>query len=145
MAFRDPNLDQLKEGKHLSNARKHRCATTGCNKFLTAYQGPGSETLCRDHQLGLSDYGGMGKLQKEHSHSRKDRCEGCGYAPAEDPRVTAIQDLKIRNQAIRALLDVDHMDGNHGNNDPANLRTLCKICHGIKTIVNQDHRTASRQ
>ena len=28
-------------------------------------------------------------------------------------------------------LEVHHLDGNHGNNDPANLAALCPLCHGI--------------
>lgn len=30
-------------------------------------------------------------------------------------------------------LDVDHIDGNHQNNDPVNLQTLCANCHRLKT------------
>jgi 5-methylcytosine-specific restriction endonuclease McrA len=30
---------------------------------------------------------------------------------------------------------VDHIDGNHSNNDPANLQTLCKNCHSLKTYA----------
>jgi len=32
-------------------------------------------------------------------------------------------------------LDVDHIDGDHRNNDPANLQTLCKNCHVLKTYA----------
>lgn len=35
-------------------------------------------------------------------------------------------------------LDVDHIDGNHSNNDPSNLQTLCANCHRLKTKLNQD-------
>lgn len=30
-------------------------------------------------------------------------------------------------------LDVDHIDGDHYNNDPDNLQTLCANCHRLKT------------
>jgi 5-methylcytosine-specific restriction endonuclease McrA len=30
-------------------------------------------------------------------------------------------------------LDVDHIDGDHENNDPTNLQTLCANCHRLKT------------
>ncbi|OYW72998.1 MAG: hypothetical protein B7Z37_23290, partial [Verrucomicrobia bacterium 12-59-8] len=30
-------------------------------------------------------------------------------------------------------LEVDHIDGNHKNNDPSNLWTLCANCHREKT------------
>ena len=51
-----------------------------------------------------------------------DSCELCGFI------------------AIHAVqLDVDHIDGNHQNNDPSNLMTLCANCHRLKTHVNKDH------
>ena len=140
MTFRDPNTDPLKEGQHLINARKNKCTIPGCDNLLTAYQGPGSDTMCREHQLLDKDYGGLAKTQKIHSFSRKKYCEACGFEPYNDPRLLEISDPVIRNQAIRSILDVDHMDGDHDNNHPENLQTLCKICHGIKTIVNSDYR-----
>jgi len=30
-------------------------------------------------------------------------------------------------------LTVDHIDGNHDNDDPDNLQTLCACCHNLKT------------
>jgi hypothetical protein len=30
-------------------------------------------------------------------------------------------------------LDIDHVDGDRYNNNPANLRTYCKACHSEKT------------
>lgn len=36
-------------------------------------------------------------------------------------------------------LDVDHIDGNHANNDVSNLMTLCANCHRLKTQMNNDH------
>ena len=32
-------------------------------------------------------------------------------------------------------LDVDHIDGNHNNNDVDNLQTLCANCHRLKTAL----------
>ena len=34
--------------------------------------------------------------------------------------------------------DVDHIDGNHYNNDPSNLQTLIKFAHKFKTDVSGD-------
>jgi hypothetical protein len=42
-------------------------------------------------------------------------------------------------------LQVDHKDGNHTNNDPSNLQTLCACCHNIKTYQNGDHATPGRK
>ena len=35
-------------------------------------------------------------------------------------------------------MDVDHIDGNHDNNDPVNLKTLCACCHRLKTKEKGD-------
>ena len=35
-------------------------------------------------------------------------------------------------------LDLDHLDGNHYNNVPSNVKTFCKLCHGRKSIENGD-------
>jgi 5-methylcytosine-specific restriction endonuclease McrA len=36
-------------------------------------------------------------------------------------------------------MDIDHIDGNHDNNDVTNLQTLCANCHRLKTIMCRDH------
>lgn len=53
---------------------------------------------------------------------KKDVCERCGFVPEHE-----------------CQLDVDHIDGNHSNNDPANLQTLCANCHRLKTKLNDDY------
>jgi len=35
-------------------------------------------------------------------------------------------------------LDVDHIDGDHNNDELDNLQTLCANCHRLKTWTNQD-------
>ncbi len=41
----------------------------------------------------------------------------------------------------RVQLDVDHIDGNHTNNDESNLQLLCANCHRLKTYENKDWET----
>ena len=36
-------------------------------------------------------------------------------------------------------LQIDHIDGNKHNNDPANQQILCGCCHALKTAINKDH------
>lgn len=38
----------------------------------------------------------------------------------------------------RCQLDVHHKDGNHHNNDPNNLETLCANCHRLEHFANKD-------
>lgn len=56
-----------------------------------------------------------------YRHLKKERCEKCGFIPQH-----------------KCQLDVDHIDGNHKNNNIKNLQTLCANCHRLKTYVNRD-------
>ena len=48
-------------------------------------------------------------------------CALCGFEP-EDP----------------CQIDLDHVDGNHCNNEPDNHQYLCANCHRLKTKQNRD-------
>lgn len=47
----------------------------------------------------------------------KDTCEKCGY--------------RTKDPTLKRDLDVHHRDGDHSNNDPSNLETLCPSCHRL--------------
>jgi 5-methylcytosine-specific restriction endonuclease McrA len=66
-------------------------------------------------------------------------CSKCGKDVAELPQVKAITDEVKRNIALRTLIQVDHIDGNHDNDDIDNLQGLCLDCHAIKTTINEDY------
>jgi 5-methylcytosine-specific restriction endonuclease McrA len=53
-----------------------------------------------------------------------DKCIKCGFIPEH-----------------KCQLDIDHIDGNHSNNDLSNLQTLCANCHRLKTETEKDYRT----
>jgi 5-methylcytosine-specific restriction endonuclease McrA len=57
-----------------------------------------------------------GCLKRPYTRHKKDKCERCGFVPEH-----------------RCQLDVDHIDGDHSNNDPANLQTICANCHRLKS------------
>ncbi len=63
------------------------------------------------------------KNRKRGLHYLKKReCEICGFISQHPSQI-----------------DIDHIDGNHFNNDPSNLQSLCANCHRLKTITNRDH------
>lgn len=67
--------------------------------------------------------------RKNNSYRRhcKDHCERCPY--------------KTRDPVLRRDLDVHHKDGDHYNDDPANLETLCANCHrlvGVKEAHSKE-------
>jgi len=57
----------------------------------------------------------------KYRHAVKESCELCGFIPVD-----------------MCQLDVDHIDGNHNNNEPSNLQTLCANCHRLKTKLQKD-------
>ena len=61
-------------------------------------------------------------LSKPWSRYKGKECECCGFKPVHP-----------------CQLDVDHIDGNKSNNDPANYQTLCANCHRLKTHLNSDY------
>ncbi len=38
------------------------------------------------------------------------------------------------------MTQLDHKDGNHLNNTAENVQELCNNCHGIKTLLQGDHK-----
>ena len=49
----------------------------------------------------------------------------------------------ILNPAVQ--IDADHWDGNHDNNDPSNIVSLCKNCHAIKTNLFKDYLSVEQK
>ena len=60
--------------------------------------------------------------KKPYKKHKKDYCEKCGF---------------VAEHTVQ--LDVDHIDGNHKNNELSNLQTLCSNCHRLKTYLNNDY------
>lgn len=56
------------------------------------------------------------------NYIKKDFCESCGFVAQH-----------------KVQLDIDHINGDHSNNDPSNLQTICANCHRLKTYMNKDH------
>lgn len=61
------------------------------------------------------------KNQYPYTVHKKDACQHCGFVPEHSSQ-----------------LDVDHIDGDHSNNNPDNLQTLCANCHRLKTHLHRD-------
>lgn len=59
---------------------------------------------------------------KNRNYEKKSFCEKCGFIAEHQMQ-----------------LDVDHIDGNHKNDDISNLQTLCANCHRLKTYIEKDY------
>lgn len=56
-----------------------------------------------------------------YKKDKKLYCEECGFVAVH-----------------RCQLDVDHIDGDPTNDDPANHKTLCANCHRLKTLLSRE-------
>ena len=104
------------------------------------------EGICKKHGVNSIDEvtaKNKGMTVKEYRHSihpylsnRLDYCENV------DGRLGYVCKAHIPWEGI---LQVDHIDGNPHNHDPANLQTLCANCHTYKTHINKDYKTPGRK
>jgi hypothetical protein len=139
MSFLDRKFDLPKTGAEVDSALATTCRAAGCDSHLSLYKGPNSDRYCRKHQLECHEYGGLAKGSKPYSFAKTTVCSKCFKDVAELPQVKAITDEVKRNIALRTLIQVDHKDGNHDNNDIDNLQGLCLDCHAVKTTINEDY------
>ena len=112
----------------LENFRQ--CSVEGCNKLgqhMGSYRKDGSpkrRAKCYKHhaqQYGIGDW-----AYKIH---RKTYCENTDGRLGYECTATIVWE---------GQLQVDHMDGDHDNNDPGNLQTLCACCHQYKSYIYKD-------
>lgn len=142
--LRDPSKDRMKSPAVLKEQinKGRTCMLADCNNPLSMYEGPGSDCLCREHQLECVEYGGMGKSERPHTFYRGWVCECCGYDPREDElRFGHIEDPYHRLRAMRGVMHGDHINlkSMGGEDVKANIRTLCVLCHMAKTYAEQDY------
>jgi hypothetical protein len=141
--MRNPSHDKMKSPAQLSKDLGKTCCIPGCGQPLTHMDGPGSDSLCREHQLYQREYGGMGRLDRLHTFHRTWCCSECGYNALEDPRLADIEDEMIKRRVARVLMHGDHhgerrADG--GDDSAQNVRSLCFVCHAKKTVLNEDYK-----
>lgn len=100
------------------------CTKDKCNNLCkpNGYKRNGDRTyykLCSPHLK--YKYDSSYRLNVYDGYIKKERCDYCGFKCLHS-----------------CQLDIDHIDGNHENNELSNLQTLCANCHRLKTYVNRD-------
>ncbi len=141
---RNPDYDKLKSQTILKEQFKVRpkCKLLDCQNDLTIYEGPGSDSYCREHQLQLTEYGGFGKAERPHTFYRDWVCVSCGYDVRLDQEILSVEDPFKQLQIMRSIMEGDHIirksDG--GEDSAKNINSLCCRCHRIKTIKENDFR-----
>lgn len=141
--------DKFKSRSQFRKDEGKTCSIPGCDDVLTSFQGPGSDCLCREHQLKQVEYGGVGKIARPHTFHRNSdfSCDDCGWSIIDDPRLADIADEMTKRQVARILLHGDHStvrkaDG--GDDSAENIRCLCVVCHAKKTVLNGDNRKGQK-
>lgn len=108
----------------------------------------GKTILCLRHQLYLmSGRVGQNWDRDRYREHMKSYCELRGWTWADEFRLVKKQVeratiVATKLQIIRwtsQMFDVDHIDGNHNNNNPSNLQTLYCPAHRLKSRYNGDH------
>jgi len=141
--LRNPDRDKFKSHAVLKeqDRKAPTCMLEDCNNPLSMFEGPGSNLLCREHQLECVEYGGMGKPDRPHTFYRGWECNTCGYDPRQDPAIQEIEDPYHQLRVARGVMHGDHIKlKSQGGKDTAeNINTLCCRCHMIKTYKEQDY------
>lgn len=97
-----------------------------CGKNPQKKKGQGYKAICspcdsRLYETPRKRATAVDKIKRPYRRYLKESCEKCGFLPIHT-----------------CQLDVDHIDGNHKNNAPENLQTLCANCHRLKTYEGRD-------
>jgi cytochrome c553 len=146
--LRDPIKDKRKSFSLLKSQVRYVpvCRLEDCDLALTDFEGPGSDSYCREHQLMLTEYGGMGKADRPHTFYRDWVCNDCGYDPRTDSAFDDIEDPFHKLACMRATLEGDHqhLKSDGGSDTKGNIVTRCCRCHRIKTMKNKDYLGAKK-
>lgn len=81
----------------------------------------------------LSLWTTKGKLQRRCANARRADRKRAEF-PYRSEKKDYCEEPTCTSTIVHSCqLDVDHIDNNHDNNDPPNLKTLCANCHRLKT------------
>jgi hypothetical protein len=114
------------------------CINPGCGKFAVPVKGrvgqPGVRYRVFCGECHISSYSGT-PLRSGVVPFKKNQCSNLdgrlGF-----PCIT--DHTKFDQVSTKGKFDVDHIDGNPHNNDPANLQELCTHCHEEKGLRQGD-------
>jgi hypothetical protein len=125
------------------------CCVDGCGKPISQMTGPGSNVLCRGHQLKQREYGGMGRYDRPHTFHRSWVCCDCGKDVSQEVnrKYPGLQesDPIMFNRLCRNRVIGDHKirQADGGDDSAENVQSLCLDCNSDKTILSEDYRRSN--
>lgn len=113
------------------------CANKGCtnNVIVRDWKYYSFKHYCSDCNRRIKN--GL-EPRKGVEFFKKDYCEN------KDSRLGFKCPVDETFKFPNSVLHGDHIDGNHENNVPENLQTLCSICHNIKGLKEGDFIAAKK-
>jgi len=102
--------------KRLKFSRCKYCGETKPrSEMATRKDGTLKGKRCKDCSIKnfVNEYKDGGRIIRLYRSSLKSSCEICGFT------------------GEKKQLDIHHLDGNHKNNTPKNLQTVCANCHRL--------------
>lgn len=150
--FRLASKDSLKSQAVLKEQvrLKLTCCIDGCKESISIFDGPGSDVLCRAHQIQGIEYGGYGNISSPHTFHREDVCSCCGQDINDDPRWAKAQTFfgVVLDEAQKHEIKRRYNHGDHngerkadgGDDSAENIAAMCSFCHWVKTAVKKDGR-----
>src|SRR5712691_10781381 len=92
-------------------------------KGLVAWRCSVAKVEAQRNTKGVWVPGRYRQSDRGYRQHKKLACERCGFVPQH-----------------RCQLDVNHKSGDHTDNRPENLDTLCSNCHRLVTLAQRDPR-----
>jgi hypothetical protein len=144
--MRDFAKDIPKTPAMIKRDEKKVCKIDGCKSSVTHMQGPGEQSLCRDHQVQQREYGGLGRLDRPWTFHRGWQCYECGRNMLDEVRKKfptledTDEDKFYRLARNRIIGDHQQRQAHGGDHSADNIRSLCLECNSDKTILNEDYK-----
>ena len=137
---------QMKEGFYDAGHELPKCVNPGCNRpvMVRDWKNWSIKSECGTcYKARVSGF--FGPAMVGITIHKKEYCENIdGHLGWKCPVPSkAWKKLDLLN-----ALDLEHLDGDHFNNVPSNVETICKLCHGKKSILNNDcsnQKTSARR